>query len=129
VDVAIVGVGLHRFGRFGDRTGIDMGAIAIRSALANAGVTWRDIQFAFAGSYEIDNPDAVVELGHGPGRSSITRMPVPSAISEFGLAWDLTPETCRSGPRTGPPSAGATRAWCPGAIWGSSCQTTWRVRS
>jgi acetyl-CoA acetyltransferase len=62
VDVAIVGVGLHPFGRFGDRTGIDMGAIAIRRALADAGVEWRDIQFAFAGSYEIDNPDAVVAL-------------------------------------------------------------------
>src|SRR5262249_2325943 len=62
VDVAIVGVGLHPFGRFADRTGIDMGAIASRRALADAGVEWRDIQFAFAGSYEIDNPDAVVAL-------------------------------------------------------------------
>src|SRR2546423_13722847 len=39
-----------------------MGAIAIRRALADAGVEWRDIQFGFAGSYEIDNPDAVVAL-------------------------------------------------------------------
>jgi hypothetical protein len=58
MDVAIVGVGLHPFGRFPERTGIDMGAIAIRRALADAGVAWRVIQFAFAGSYEIDNPDA-----------------------------------------------------------------------
>jgi acetyl-CoA acetyltransferase len=62
VDVAIVGVGLHPFGRFAGVTGIEMGAIAIRNALADAGVTWREIQFAFAGSYEIDNPDAVVAL-------------------------------------------------------------------
>ena len=61
-DVAIVGVGLHPFGRFGDLTAIEMGAIATRRALANAGVEWRDIQFAFAGSYEVDNPDAVVAL-------------------------------------------------------------------
>jgi len=39
-----------------------MGAIAIRRALKDANVEWRDIQFAFAGSYEIDNPDAVVGL-------------------------------------------------------------------
>ena len=45
-----------------DVTGIDMGAIAIRRALADAGVEWRDIQFAFGGSYEVDNPDAVVAL-------------------------------------------------------------------
>src|ERR1041384_5599298 len=62
MDVAIVGEGLHPFGRFKDRTGIDMGAVAIRRALADAGVQWRDIQFGFAGSYEIDNPDAVVAL-------------------------------------------------------------------
>jgi len=62
MDVAIVGVGLHPFGRFGGVTGIEMGAIAIRRALADAGVEWRDIQFAFGGSYEVDNPDAVVAL-------------------------------------------------------------------
>ena len=62
MDVAIIGVGLHPFGRFGDTTGIEMGAVAIRRALADAGVEWRDIQFAFGGSYEIDNPDAIVAL-------------------------------------------------------------------
>ena len=61
-DVAVIGVGLHPFGRFKDVTGIDMGAVAIRRALADAGVEWRDIQFAFGGSYEVDNPDAVVAL-------------------------------------------------------------------
>src|SRR3954468_9681370 len=61
-DVAIIGVGLHPFGRFPDVTAIDMGAIAIRRALADAGVAWRDIQVAFAGCYEVDNPDAVVPL-------------------------------------------------------------------
>jgi acetyl-CoA acetyltransferase len=62
MDVAIIGVGLHPFGRFPGVSGIDMGAIAIRRALADAGVEWRDIQFAFGGSYEVDNPDAVVAL-------------------------------------------------------------------
>ncbi len=62
MDVAIVGTGLHPFGRFAGVSGIEMGAIAIRRALADAGVEWRDIQFAFGGSYEVDNPDAVVAL-------------------------------------------------------------------
>jgi acetyl-CoA C-acetyltransferase len=62
MDVAIIGVGLHPFGRFPGVTAIEMGAIAIRRALADAGVEWRDIQCAFAGSYEVDNPDAVVAL-------------------------------------------------------------------
>jgi acetyl-CoA C-acetyltransferase len=62
MDVAIVGVGLHPFGRFPGVSAIEMGAVAIRRALADAGVEWRDIQFAFAGSNEVDNPDAVVAL-------------------------------------------------------------------
>jgi len=62
MDVAIVGVGLHPFGRFPGVSAIEMGAIAIRRALADAGVEWRDVQFAFGGSYEVDNPDAVVAL-------------------------------------------------------------------
>jgi acetyl-CoA acetyltransferase len=62
MDVAIVGVGMHPFGRFAGVSGIEMGAIAVRRALADAGVEWREIQFAFAGSYEVDNPDAVVAL-------------------------------------------------------------------
>ena len=36
-DVAIIGVGLHPFGRFGAKSAIEMGAEAIRSALADAG--------------------------------------------------------------------------------------------
>src|SRR5947208_15825447 len=85
MDVAIVGVGLHPFGRFPGMSGIDMGAVAIRRALADAGVEWRDIQFGFAGSYEVDNPDAVVALlgltgipftkvynGGAPARSVLT---------------------------------------------------------
>ena len=34
MDVAIVGTGLHPFGRFADKTAIEMGAFAIRAALA-----------------------------------------------------------------------------------------------
>ena len=62
VRVAIIGVGLHPFGRFGDKSAIEMGAEAVRSACADAGVQWKDVQFAFGGSFEVDNPDAVVGL-------------------------------------------------------------------
>ena len=49
-DVAIIGVGLHPFGRF-DKTAMQMGAEAIQFALADAGVEWKDIQFGFGGSH------------------------------------------------------------------------------
>jgi acetyl-CoA acetyltransferase len=61
-DVAIIGVGLHPFGRFPGTSAIEMAAKATRLALADAGVTWTDVQFAFGGSYEVDNPDAVVNF-------------------------------------------------------------------
>ena len=60
--IAIIGVGLHPFGRFPGKSAIEMGADAIRAALLDAGLQWRDVQFAFGGSYEVDNPDAVVNL-------------------------------------------------------------------
>ena len=59
--VAIIGVGLHPFGRF-DKSAMEMGADAIQAALTDAGVGWKDIQFGFGGSYEVSNPDAVTRL-------------------------------------------------------------------
>src|SRR3954469_14261320 len=59
-DVAIVGVGLHPFGRHGDKLALQMGAEAAQSALADAGTDWTRVQQAFVGSYEVSNPDAVV---------------------------------------------------------------------
>jgi acetyl-CoA C-acetyltransferase len=48
--VAIVGVGIHPFGRFEGVTGLDLGAYAVRQAVRDAGVEWPDVQFAFGGS-------------------------------------------------------------------------------
>jgi acetyl-CoA C-acetyltransferase len=63
-EVAIAGVGLHPFGRFPAMTALDMAAIAARRALRDAGMQWTDMQAAVGGSYEVDNPDAVVaQLG------------------------------------------------------------------
>ena len=61
-DVAIVGIGLHPFGRFPGVPALEMGARAVRAALADAGMPWSDVQVAFGGSFEVDMPDAVVGL-------------------------------------------------------------------
>jgi acetyl-CoA C-acetyltransferase len=50
MDVAIVGIGIHPFGRHEGVSGADMGAFAVRQALRDAGVAWSDIQVAFGGS-------------------------------------------------------------------------------
>ncbi len=59
-DVAIVGIGMHPFGRHEGVSGMDMGVTAVRSALADAGVQWEDIQFAFGGSVSAGSPDTMV---------------------------------------------------------------------
>jgi acetyl-CoA C-acetyltransferase len=63
-DVAIIGIGIHPFGRHPGVSGMDMGVAAARSALADAGLAWSDIEFAFGGSDSAGNADtSVAQLG------------------------------------------------------------------
>lgn len=62
--VAVVGVGIHRFGRIEGVSGRGMGAHAVREALADAGLAWEDVQCAFGGSYSSGDADSLVsDLG------------------------------------------------------------------
>jgi acetyl-CoA acetyltransferase len=61
-DVAIIGVGLHPFGRFGDKTAFEMGAEAATDALADAGIDWSDVDCAFGGSWEVAQTDPLTGL-------------------------------------------------------------------
>jgi acetyl-CoA acetyltransferase len=64
-DVAIVGLGLHAFGRHDpDLTGLQMGAFAARQALVDAGLTWDRVDYAVGGSNVSGKPDSLVaDLG------------------------------------------------------------------
>jgi acetyl-CoA acetyltransferase len=63
-DVAVAGIGIHPFGRHEGLSALAMGAFAVHEALADAGVEWRDIQFAYGGSEDGGNADTMVsELG------------------------------------------------------------------
>lgn len=59
--VAIVGIGLHPFGRTPDKSGLEQGVFAVRAALADAGLAWNDIGVAYGGSRESGNSSAVTE--------------------------------------------------------------------
>jgi acetyl-CoA acetyltransferase len=93
-DVAIIGVGLHPFGRFGTKSAIDMGADAVRTALGDAGVQWPEVEFAFGGSFEVDNPDAVTSR---LGLTGIPFMDVYNGCATAATALHLTAEGIRSG--------------------------------
>src|ERR1700741_1788782 len=92
-DVAIIGVGLHPFGRF-DKTAMEMGAEAIQVALDDAGVEWKNIQFGVGGSYEVCNPDAVTRL---VGLTGIPFTDVFNACATAASATQFCADTIRLG--------------------------------
>jgi acetyl-CoA acetyltransferase len=62
--LAIVGIGMHPFGRTDGVSGLAQGAFAARQALADAGVRWDQVQFAVGGSMDGGTPDSMVsDLG------------------------------------------------------------------
>ncbi len=61
-DVAIVGIGMHAFGRHEGVSGMEQGAVAVRRACADAGITWKDVQFAYGGSRSSGDPDRMVSM-------------------------------------------------------------------
>ncbi|MGI5217814.1 thiolase family protein [Nocardia sp. CA-290969] len=93
-DVAIIGVGLHPFGRFEGKTAMQMGADAIRAALGDAGLEWKDIQFAVGGSWEVANPDAIVSL------MGLTGLPFVNVFNACATAASAT-EACADAIRLG----------------------------
>ena len=59
-DVAIVGIGMHEFGRTEGVSGMDQGVIAVRRALADCGLQWSDVEFAVGGSMAAGAADTMV---------------------------------------------------------------------
>ena len=59
-DIAVVGLGIHPFGRHEGVSALQMAAIAARRALDDAGVRWGDIDFAAGGSDAGGNADTSV---------------------------------------------------------------------
>ncbi|MEM8660505.1 MAG: thiolase family protein [Pseudomonadota bacterium] len=58
--VAIIGIGLHPFGRHPGQSALEQGALAVRAALTDAGLSWADVQVAYGGSQDGGNADALV---------------------------------------------------------------------
>ena len=62
VEVGIVGLGIHPFGRHEGVTGLQMAALAARRALDDAGIRWSDVDFAAGGSDSAGNADTSVSV-------------------------------------------------------------------
>ena len=60
MDVAIIGIGIHPFGRTEGVSGLEQGAYAVNAALKDAGIGWNEIQFAYGGSTDAGAADTLV---------------------------------------------------------------------
>jgi len=87
-EVCIIGVGIHRFGRFPDKTFIDLGAKATLEALNDAKVGWEKIQAAYCGSV-YSGSGAGSNMLAEVGLSGIPIMGVEAACAAGGVALRL----------------------------------------
>lgn len=60
MDVCIVGIGIHPFGRTEGISGLEQGVFAARQALADAGLAWADVNCAYGGSDASGKADIMV---------------------------------------------------------------------
>ena len=94
IDVAIVGIGMHEFGRHEGVTGMDQGVIAVRRACADAGIGWEDMQFAFGGSMASGAADTMVSI---LGLTGLQFINVMNGCATGGSALFSAYNTIRSG--------------------------------
>lgn len=92
--VYIVGAGIHPFGRTEQRTGMQQGEFAARAALADCGLEWRDMQFAYGGSEASGNADTLVSV---LGLTSIPFINVKNGCATGGSALMGCYSTIKSG--------------------------------
>jgi len=92
--VAIVGIGIHPFGRTEGVSGQDQGAYAVREACKDAGVEWSDIEFAFGGSQAAGAADTMVSK---LGLTGLQFINVANGCATGGSALLSTVNTIKSG--------------------------------
>ena len=92
--VAIVGIGIHPFGRHPGVSGRAQGAFAARQALADAGIGWADVQCAFGGSMAAGGADTLVS---DLGLTGLPFINVHNGCATGGSALAMADRAIRSG--------------------------------
>ena len=93
-NVAIVGIGIHPFGRHPGMTGRAQGAYAVRRALTDAGIGWADVQCAFGGSVAAGGADTLVS---DLGLTGLPFINVHNGCGTGGSALAMAERAIRSG--------------------------------
>ena len=94
MSVAVVGIGMHPFGRTEGVSGMQQGAFAVRAALRDSGLTWADVDFAAGGSEAAGNPDTMVS---SLGLTGIPFVNVKNGCATGGSALTVAAAAIESG--------------------------------
>jgi acetyl-CoA C-acetyltransferase len=87
-DVSIIGVGIHKFGRFDNEPYTKLGIDATKMALADANLGWKDIKVAYVSRMYLPATSGVRILSE-LGRTGIAITDVESACASGGSAMSL----------------------------------------
>ena len=92
-EVVVLGIGMHKVGHFPDKTNLELGRNATLGALRDAGMEFKDLQFAYFSRNKADPTASIGEMMLG--RMGLTGMPVVnlendscSGSSAFWLAYN-----------------------------------------
>lgn len=100
MDVAIVGIGIHPFGRHDGVTDVEMGVYAARQALRDAGLDWSDMEFAYGGSLGMTTGGGGASADTMVGHLGLTGLPfvnVSNGCATAGSALAMACSTIESG--------------------------------
>ncbi|MBX3276963.1 MAG: thiolase family protein [Acidobacteria bacterium] len=95
-DVYVIGVGLHPFGRFGDKDVIEIGREAVVAALEDSGVAWKDVESAYCGTV-FAGPMAGNKVLARVGLTGLPIMNLENACASGGSALRLAFQDVASG--------------------------------
>jgi acetyl-CoA acetyltransferase len=84
-DVYTIGVGMHRFGRFGDKDVIEIGREAVVDAIRDAGIAWKEVGAAYCGTV-FAGPMAGNKVLARVGLTGLPIMNVEDACASGGAA-------------------------------------------
>lgn len=93
-DVCVVGIGTHPWGKFPDKSFIDLGERAVRNALLDAGVDWTDVPAVVAGIFVWGGTDALNAGSAIAGRLGETGIPILNVFNMCATATSVLRSAC-----------------------------------
>jgi acetyl-CoA acetyltransferase len=85
-DVVVVGIGSHPWGKFPEKSFVDLGAHAVRAALQDAGLEWTDIPAVVSGIFVWGGTDALNAGSAIAGRMGETGIPIVNVFNMCATA-------------------------------------------